>query len=249
MFDKDFKTSLLIRLIVGRGWGQGPTHSQSYHSFLSSLPGINVLYPFDPNSAYHTIKYGMTSKIPTLMIEHRWLHNSISKVNFNDNSFILGKCKILQKGSDLTLVASSNMVIESLKVLEIIKKNHINLNVELIDVRTYKPLDINTILKSVKKTGRLIVVDPGFDNCSFGSEIISQISTKAFKYMKTPPIKIASHDIPEPTSFFYTKKFNINYRTILNKISEVFKHKKLEKINLKKEKYHDIPGDWFKGPF
>ena len=79
--ENDRNTCLLLRLIVGRGWGQGPTHSQSYHSFLSSIPEIQVLYPYDSNTAYQSVLSGMSSGIPTLLIEHRWLHNSEGKIN------------------------------------------------------------------------------------------------------------------------------------------------------------------------
>ena len=83
---KENKTSILIRLIVGRGWGQGPTHSQSYHSFLSSLPGINVLYTYDPDSAYNSVLKGMSSGIPSIMIEHRWLHNTKGKISKSEKN-------------------------------------------------------------------------------------------------------------------------------------------------------------------
>ena len=249
MFGSKTPIPITIRLIVGKGWGQGPTHSQHLHSWFCHIPGLKVVCPTNSHDAYHLLKQSIEDKNPTIFFEHRWLHNSTSIVNFNDRNKILGKSKVIKKGSEITIVASSNMVIESLKALEVLKKNKFKISIELIDVRTYKPLDIETILKSVKKTGRILVVDPGFSYCSFGSEIISQVSTKIFKYLKQPPAKLAAHDIPEPTSYFYTKKFDLNHKSILIKIFQILKNKNFKNLKFENEKDHDVPGDWFKGPF
>tara|TARA_B100000131_G_scaffold308322_1_gene337538 strand:- start:1479 stop:2534 length:1056 start_codon:yes stop_codon:yes gene_type:complete len=243
--NKEEKHSLLIRLIIGRGWGQGPTHSQSYHSFLSSLPGVNVLYPFDPNSAYHTIKYGMTSKMPTLMIEHRWLHNSKSLIFDGLKNLVIKNSKKKNHSLNFTIFCYGYMIPETLKAHEILKKKSINLDI----LTTYDLSKINykEILESIKVTNNLLLIECFTEECS----IVNNISSEILKNQKSK-INLNSFGIlslpseHESTSFFKTKTRYNTYQEIVNYILL-----KLDKEILIKEgsELHDIPGDWFKGPF
>ena len=247
MFGDKTPIPITIRLIVGKGWGQGPTHSQHLHSWFCHIPGLKVVCPTNPNDAYHLLKQSIKDPNPVIFFEHRWLHNTFGKINFKRKDKTIGKCKVLKKGMDLTLVASSNLIIDCHKVIKILKKNQINIDIELIDIRSYKPLDIKTISNSLKKTGRIIIVDPGFYSGSLASEIISELSINCLPYFKLSPIKLTSLDIPEPTSQFYTKEFQLNYEKILKKILKTFNIKK--RLDYKKDLKHDIPGEWFNGPF
>jgi len=249
MFGDKTPIPITIRLIVGKGWGQGPTHSQHLHSWFCHIPGLKVVCPTNPNDAYHLLKQSIKDPNPVIFLEHRWLHNSLSKINFKSNEKMIGKSKVVSKGSNLTLVSSSNLVIECLKVKEIFKLNKIKFDIEIIDIRSYKPFDLKTIAQSLKKTKYLMVVDPGFQSCSFASEIISEISTQYFDLLKSPPIKLTNYDIPEPTSHFYTSNFYLDYKKIIKEIKKIFFKRKKLSLKIPNYGHHDIPGDWFNGPF
>ena len=247
MFDKNLQTSLLIRLIVGRGWGQGPTHSQSYHSFLSSIPGINVFYPTSPLSAYKTIKNGMTSGKPSIMIEHRWLHNSQSSKKLINNKETLKRIEILSEGEDLTLFTYGYMVPEALKAVNYCKK--FNLNIELIIIESLNNINLDILFKSIVKTKKIIFIEPFFLNCS----VISNICTELLEEVINQNLDISSFktiSLPfesESTSFFDTKNRYSDWRKIVKEIGVILnKNVPIESNN---NYPHDIPGDWFQGPF
>ena len=122
-----------------------------------------------------------------------------------------------------------------------------NIDFEHIDLICCKPLDTKSIVKSVKKTGRVIILDTGFKTNSISSEIITLINENCFKDLKHRPIRITAPDIPEPTSYGLTKFYYHDSHNILSKILSIF-NKKIKKQKLKKS-HHDIPGEWFKGPF
>ncbi|MAD56986.1 MAG: alpha-ketoacid dehydrogenase subunit beta, partial [Porticoccus sp.] len=122
------------------------------------------------------------------------------------------------------------------------------INFEHIDLVCCKPLDVHTIITSVKKTGRLIVLDTGFKTNSISSEIITIVNENCFKRLKYKPVRITVPDVPEPTSYGLTKYYYFNSDYILNKILTIF-NKKVKKPKFKKKIHHDVPGEWFKGPF
>ena len=247
MFDKDFKTSLLIRLIIGRGWGQGPTHSQSYHSFLSSIPGINVYYPTSPLSAYRTIKTGMSSGVPSIMIEHRWLHQTQSSETLNVNIEILNNLQIISQGDDLTLFTYGYMVPEAIKAVEYCKK--FNINLELIIIESLNNFDLDILFRSIAKTKNIILIEPFYLKCS----VIATICTKLFEDIINQNLDIKSIktiSLPfenESTSYFDTKKRYKNWINITKEVESILK-KKIP-IDFDNKIPHDIPGEWFKGPF
>ena len=120
---------------------------------------------------------------------------------------------------------------------------------ELIDLRTVSPIDYDTINKSIKKTGRVIVLDTGNSSGSIAGEIIAKISMNLFKFLKNPPKRIALPDVPTPTSFSLTKNFYPGSKEIADTILNILR-KKINTTELSKDrKFHDVPGDWFKGPF
>ena len=182
-------------------------------------------------------------------MEHRWLHNSTSRVKKGDYRIKIGKARICKEGKDLTVVSMSYMTVEALKAAEIVLKKF-KIKAEIIDLRSIKPLDWKTIFKSVDKTGRLLVLDTGFTTGSVAGEIIAKVSMKKFYKLKCAPMRLAMPDIPEPTSFALTKNFHITSKDIIETIMEMFKiKKKIILENISKSKFHDQPGEWFKGPF
>ena len=246
MFSRDTDISILIRLIVGRGWGQGPTHSQSYHSFLNSIPGLDVYYPFTPFEAYQTVQKGLTSGNPSIMIEHRWLHGSNQKItNFKakDN---WDNTRILSSGSDLTILTYGYMCAEVIEAKRFLEKFSVSLEV-ITFVKLQNNVD-NKLIESLNKTKNLLIIEPFM----LEGSLSSSITTHCMKKLIENSIKLKSFEIlslpfaPESTSFFKTKDRYINSAKIVNKVAS---NLKLNIQEIKSNHIHDIPGGWFKGPF
>lgn len=246
MFGGKVKVPLTIRMIIGRGWGQGPTHSQNLTPLFCNVPGLKVVMPTFAKDAKKLLIECIFDPNPVIFLEHRWLHG-IKDNNFLKKPFSrLTFSNIIKKGNDITIVSMSYLTLEALKASNILKKY--NIKCEIIDLVSLKPLNMERIIKSLKKTKRLLVLDTGFPYGSVASEIISQVSQKLFKVLKCPPEIMTMPDIPEPTSYNLTKNLYIDYLKIIKKISNIFK-RKINFNNKNLIKNHDVPGDWFKGPF
>ena len=240
---KEDKTSILIRLIVGRGWGQGPTHSQSYHSFLSSLPGIKVLYPYDPNSAYNSILKGMKSGIPSIMIEHRWLHNSKGKVSKSTTN--IDEIIQIRKGSNFTLFVYGYMVPEAIKAAEVLQK--LSISLDIFSMVNLSNKNFEDLFKSIKKTRNLILLECFTEDCSLITNIAIAIIKRRDIFENLETFKtFALPNEHENTSYYKTKSRYVNYKQITNYILKTLG---MNEMYFEKEGLHDIPGDWFKGPF
>ena len=247
MFGEKKSVPITIRLIVGRGWGQGPTHSQNLQAWFAHIPGLKVVMPSSPKDAKGLLLSSIFDPNPVIFLEHRWLHNTYENVKIKDFRIPIGKANILKKGNDLTIISMSYLTPEAIRSVKKLKK--LNIDCELIDLRTVKPIDWETIFKSVKKTGRLLVLDTGFSHNSIASEIISKVASNYFNSLKTNPVKLAMPDVPEPTSVALTKNFYIGPNEIMTAALKIFKKKLAKSDKIKLPLHHDIPGDWFKGPF
>jgi len=239
---------LTIRLILGRGWGQGPTHSQNLHGWFAHIPGIKVVMPTFPEDAKGLLLSSIFDDNPVVFIEHRWLHSVKGIVPNGDNRIEIGLARHVYKGSDVTIVSMSYMTIEALRVVKQFKK--VNVEIDLIDLRTIKPLDWESIFNSVRKTGKLLVLDTGSETNSFASEIITRVCKDCWNELSIPPERITMPDCPEPTSYGLTKDYYPTANTIISKVHKMLKLKvNLGDIILEEKGHHDVPGDWFKGPF
>lgn len=214
---------LVIRAIVGRGWGQGPQHSKSFHSWFSHLPGIKVAMPATAFDAKGLLLESIFSEDPSIIIEHRSLFNLKDWVPIQPYRVKYGQAIIRKKGSDVTLVAIGCLVIDALKAAKTLQKKGIS--VEVIDPRTLSPLDSKTILNSVSKTRRLIVADPGWQSFGAASEIISIVSEKYLKEMKSNPIKLSLPDSHTPMSKPLEKNYYLNQGDFILAIEKSLKKK------------------------
>ena len=247
MFGGKAFVPITIRLIVGRGWGQGPTHSQSLQAWFAHIPGLKVVMPSTAYDAKGLLLSSIFDNNPVIFIEHRWLHNQIGGVPKKEYKIPLKKAKVIKKGKDITIVSISYMTVEALKAINFL--NQFNISCELIDLRTINPIDYSTINQSIKKTGRLLVLDTGNSNLSVASEIVARASMNLFNFFKTAPKKIALPDVPTPTSFGLTKNFYPSSKEIVECIIKVLnKNINTNKLSNSSE-HHDVPGSWFKGPF
>ncbi|PKL35238.1 MAG: alpha-ketoacid dehydrogenase subunit beta [Spirochaetae bacterium HGW-Spirochaetae-1] len=250
MFGGKMSVPITIRLILGRGWGQGPTHSQSLHSWFAHVPGLKVVMPTTAHDAKGMLLSSIFDNNPVLFLEHRWLHNIEGDVPEDDYRIPIGKAALMKKGKDLTIISISYMTIEALHVTDLLEKNGINC--ELIDLRSVSPLDWEAVYCSVKKTGRLIVLDISSAMVSVAGEIVARVSMDLFEYLKCAPARLALPDYPSPTSYGLSKTYYKRAEDIVSEIGKMMGKdlSKLEEeiVNSRKTP-HDSPGDWFKGPF
>ena len=247
MFGGQKNVPITIRLVVGKGWGQGPTHSQSLQSWFAHIPGLKVVMPTLPSDAYNLLKASIRDPNPVIFIEHRWLHGveekTIIKKNIKNQ---IGKSKLLSRGNDFTVVTYSLSTLEMLSVKKELNKN--NISYDHVDLRTIKPLDLKVIKKSLQKTKKLLVLDTiSHPICSIGSEIITQIYLDKKIILSKPPILLTLPDVPSPTSTFYTKDFYVSKQDIFDKI-KILTNKKII-LKSSTNIHHDVPDLNFKGPF
>ncbi len=248
MFNGEINVPITIRLILGRGWGQGPTHSQNLQSWFAHIPGLKVVMPSSADDAKGLLLTSIFDPNPVVFLEHRWLHNSLSEVQDGDYRIPFGKAKKLNEGDDITIVSMSYLTAEALIAVNYLKVHGIG--VDLIDLRTIKPLDLESIANSLSNTGKLLVLDTGALTCSVASDIVAKISTKYFGLLKNAPAILAMPNVPEPTSFGLTKGFYIRAADIANRVLNILDIDYVNPyLDIPEPKPHDVPGEWFSGPF
>jgi len=248
MFGGQNYVPFTVRLIIGRGWGQGPTHSQNLQAWFAHIPGLKVVMPATASDAKGLLLSSIFDNNPVVFLEHRWLHNLQGEVPSGNYRVEIGKAAILRSGSDITIVSMSYMTVEALHACDELEV--LGISCELIDLRTIRPIDWDTITNSVKKTGNLLVLDTGSKTLSVAGEIVATIVEKCWSELKHSPQRIALPDSPEPTSFELSKEFYVDVEMILKGVINLLqKYELLKSIDVIKREPHDVPGDWFKGPF
>lgn len=198
MFDGRMRVPLVVRMIIGRGWGQGPQHSQSLQAMFAQVPGLKVVMPTTAYDAKGLLIAAIEDDNPVVMLEHRWLYGIADDVPEEAYRVPLGKAKIMREGGDVTIVGLSYMSLESLRAADILKGYGIS--AEVIDLRSLRPLDEATILASLRKTGRLVVTDTAHGPFGATSEIMALAAEKAFGALKAAPSRVCLPDHPAPTS-------------------------------------------------
>lgn len=212
---------VVIRAIIGKGWGQGPQHSKSFHSWFANLPGINVAMPSTAFDVKGLLIESIFGNNPCIILEHRSLFGLKDNVPIKPYRVKYGKAVIRRKGKDITIVAIGYTVLDCLKVSNTLEK--LNISVEIIDPRTLSPLDRSTIKKSVIKTGRLAVVDPGWMSFGASAEIIASVIENPKIKMKSNPIRITLPDSHTPMSQSLEKNYYISRKKILSSVIKLFK--------------------------
>jgi pyruvate/2-oxoglutarate/acetoin dehydrogenase E1 component len=250
MFNGQKSVPMVIRAVIGRGWGQGAQHSQNLQALFSHIPGLMVVMPATAYDAKGLLSAAIKNNNPVVFLEHRWLHNTLGNVPEEEYSVELGKARIIETGNDISIISTSYMTIQALKVSRILKRYGIS--AEVVDVRTLKPLDSELIIKSVKKTKKAIVLDLDYSFCGFASEIIAMLCQNAFDDLEQSPEKITLPDLPTPTSSALEKYYYPQEEQIILKILDMLAKKDLAgKIisDLGSSTKFDTPDNGFKGPF
>jgi len=175
----------------------GAQHSQDYSAWYAHIPGVKVISPYFAADAKGLLKAAIRDPNPVIFLENEIVYGrSFPVPKLDDFVLPIGKARVIREGASVTLVAHSISVGIILDAAEELAK--VGIDAELIDLRTIRPLDIDTVLESVRKTNRLVTVEQGWPVCSIGSEIAAQVVEKAFDYLDAPPTKVTAKDVPMP---------------------------------------------------
>lgn len=247
MFGGKASVPLTIRMVIGQGWGQGAQHSQNLQALYMHIPGLKVVMPTTPHDAKGLLISSIEDNNPVIFIEHRWLYNIVGCVPEGLYRVPLGKAATVREGDDITIAATSHMTLESIRAADALAKDGVH--AEVVDIRTLKPLDEESILNSVKKTGRLITVDSGYMTGGAGAEIAARVAEKAFGDLKCPVRRISLPDSPTPTSWGLTRYYYPRASEIVKAIRKMLgmapKDDQLDDDSVP----HDVPDKYFTGPF
>jgi len=213
MFGGQVSVPLTIWGIINRGGEQAAQHSQSLQAIFTHIPGLKVVMPSTPYDAKGLLAASIEDDNPVVFIDERWLYDEVGEVPEELYSIPLGKGILRKEGKDLTLIATSFMVNEAMKAAASLAKDGID--VEVIDPRSLKPLDEELILKSIEKTGRLVIADAGWKTCGFGAELAALAAEKAFAYLKSPVVRASLPDAPAPASSALEKVYYPDAKDII----------------------------------
>jgi pyruvate/2-oxoglutarate/acetoin dehydrogenase E1 component len=198
MFGGQSSIPLTVRATVGGGKGYAGQHAQSLESIITHFPGIKVVMPSNAYDMKGLLKTAIRDDNPVFFIEHQWVYLEKAVVPRDEEYTIpFGKARVAREGKDITVVALSNMVSKSIEASEILEKED-GVSVEVVDPRTLVPLDVETLAKSVSKTGRAAIVLQAYYTGSYASHISHEITRVCFKAMKCPVRIISSYDITPP---------------------------------------------------
>jgi pyruvate/2-oxoglutarate/acetoin dehydrogenase E1 component len=214
------KVPLVIRTQYSLGRVHGSQHSQFYPSWFLQSPGIKIVLPSNPYDAKGLLKSSIRDENPVLFVESGVLYKTKGEVPENEYTIPLGKADIKKKGEDLTIIAFSRCVLEALNAAKELEERGIS--AEVIDPRTLIPLDIETIVSSVKKTGRVIIVADDERSGSITNEIAMQIMENAFDYLDGPIVRVTSPDLPVPFSPILEKQYMVSKDKIIKAVEQNF---------------------------
>ncbi|WP_076411168.1 alpha-ketoacid dehydrogenase subunit beta [Shewanella sp. UCD-KL12] len=210
MYGGKVNVPLVVRCIIGKSWGQGAQHSQALHSLFMHIPGLKVVAPSNAFDAKGLLLAAIDDPNPVIFMEHRLLYNTQAEVPSSEYRVELGKSKLVRKGETVTIVAISNMVMESLRAAELLQTQGVS--VEVIDPVTVSPLDMAPVLTSVEKTRHLLVVDNAWLNCGASAEIITRVCEANLGEIKVKRLGFSATTCPTTPSLedaFYPNPLTI----------------------------------------
>ena len=219
-----FNCPVVFRLPMGCGTGHGAQHSQSLESMFTNIPGLKVVEPSSPRKAKALLKASIRDNNPVVFLEHKLLYQIEGEVGDESDIFELGKASVIKEGTSISIISYGYSTNVCLKIVELFKEANLDDNlIEIVDLNTLSPLDKNTILQSVKKTHKAIIVHEAPLSSGFGSEIIATIceDEEAFSLLEKPIIRICGKDLPIPFSPELEKSVVPNESEIFNKVKKL----------------------------
>jgi acetoin:2,6-dichlorophenolindophenol oxidoreductase subunit beta len=219
VFNGQMGVPVVIRSVINRRGEQGAQHSQALQAMLAHIPGLKVVMPSTPYDAKGLLIAAVRDGNPVVYIDDRELYDLEDDVPCNMYEVPIGKAKIRRQGDDVTVVATSTMVSEACKAADALSTRGIQ--VEVIDLRSIKPWDSDSVLESVRKTGRLIVVDAAWQTCGYAAEVAATVVAEAFDALRAPIQRVCLPDTPAPSSAVLEDAYYINHVHIANAIELV----------------------------
>jgi len=220
MFGGQLSVPLTIWAIINRGGEQAAQHSQALQAMFMHIPGLKVVMPGTPYDAKGLLVASIEDDNSVVYIDERWLYDHVGEVPEELYSVPIGKGVIRKTGKDVTVVATSYMVFEASKAAENLEEEGIN--VELIDIRSLKPLDEGLLFESVEKTGRLVIADGGWKTCGVGAEISARVAeSDILRQLKAPIMRVSLPDAPAPASSVLEKVYYRSAEDIASAVRKV----------------------------
>lgn len=248
MYGGKLRAPLTVRMIVGRGWGQGPQHSQSLQAWFGHVPGLKVVMPTTPHDAKGMLIAASRDDAPVIVIEHRWLYNIAGPVPEAPYEVPLDQAVIVRRGRDVTLAATSYMTLESLKAADLLRQ--IGIDAEVVDLRSVAPIDVETLAASVARTGHVVVADTGQESYGVGAEVLALVCEHAFVSLKAPPRRIGLPHIPTPTTPALADLYYPVARDIARAaLATLGSDRVLPLDDSDPRTWKDVPDPSFKGPY
>lgn len=215
------KVPMVIRAPMGSGTGAAAQHSQSLPSLFANIPGLKVVMPATPYDVKGMLKAAVKDDNPVIFFEHKLLYWTKGEVPDSDYIVPIGKADIKKEGKDITIIAGSIMVPRSIEAAE--KLKDIGIDAEVVDIRSLVPMDIETLINSVSKTGRAIIVEDDNKNNGWGSEVVSKlIESDAFDYLDEPIKRLAGKDVPIPYNPELERAAVPQIEEIVNAVKKIF---------------------------
>jgi pyruvate dehydrogenase E1 component beta subunit len=198
MFGGQIGVPMVLRTQGGTGRSAGAQHSQSLEGWVMHIPGLRLAMPATAADAYHLLRHSLTLPDPVVFIEHKALYARKERVDLAEPVAPWGQAVVRRAGNDLTIVTYSRMVFTALDAAQ--ELAGFGIDVEVIDLRTLNPLDIATVVASVQRTGRAVVVSEAYLTAGVAAELAARISEECFDHLEDPVIRIAGEDVPIPVS-------------------------------------------------
>lgn len=192
------KVPLVIRAPEGAGMQLGAQHSQNLEAWFTHIPGLKVVTASTPFDAKGLLKSAIRDDNPVIFFEHELLYTLRGEVPEEHYTIPIGKADIKREGADITIITYLRMVHESLKAAEALANQ--NISAEVIDLRTLRPMDVETIVRSVKKTKHAVIVEEDWPQCGIGAQVVDQLQLHAFDYLDSPILRVTLSDNPMPYS-------------------------------------------------
>ena len=208
---------LVIWSAIGRGWGSGSQHSQAIQGLLLGVPGLKIVMPSTPHDAKGLMLSAIADNNPVLIFEHRWSMRNKGVVPEGAYKISLGKGIYRRKGNDLTIVGTSHILELAIKAADELEA----ITADVIDLRTIKPLDEKIIIDSLQKTGRILIVDTGWEMGGVCAEIGCMVAEKGFSFLKGPVRRLGLSDIPSPAGFTLEQYYYPDVKKITHVIKDM----------------------------
>ena len=214
-----FNCPIVFRGPTGSAGQLGATHSQAFESWFANCPGLKVVVPSNPNDAKGLLKSAIRDDDPVIFMESEQMYGDKGEVQEGEYTIPLGVAEIKREGKDVTIVSFGKIIKEAYKAADELEKEGISC--EIIDLRTVKPMDSEAILKSVKKTNRLVVLEEAWPFGNVATEITYLVQSEAFDYLDAPVIKINTADTPAPYSPVLLEEWLPNYMDVIKAVKKV----------------------------